>query len=107
MRSPNYEYLKNKWTKRHRTLQKKIIKKHKNSFEWLAQNSKQLAIGSLGGLMVLTAPVQKNAPHTQAVNITPAKLDSKAFLVSDLLSLLPETVRPLTKTEEATVSANL
>lgn len=107
MRSSSYEYLRSKWTKRHIALQKKIIKKHKNSFEWLAQNSKQLAVGSLGSLMVLTAPIQKNSPQVNTASFASAKVDNKAFLVSDLFSLLPETVRPLTEDEEVAVSAHL
>lgn len=104
MQSPNYKFLKEKWTKRHKNLQKTIIKKHKNSFDWLANNTKQLAVGSLGSLMLLTAPVQKDsASQTQVTSHFLQKVDSKAFLISDLSSALPNTVRPLSVEEETKI----
>lgn len=105
MRSSNYKFLKDRWAKRHKTLQKKLIKKHKGSFEWLAQNTKQLAIGSLGSLMLLSTPVQKDSSsQTQAVSLVSQKVDSKAFLVSDLSSALPDLLRPLSSGEETKIS---
>lgn len=108
MPSSNYKFLRDKWTKRHVALQKKIIKKHKGSFEWLANNTKQLAVGSLGSLLLLTTPIQKDQNAKVRVASQEAqKIDTKVFLISDLSKTLPDTVRPLTDTEEATISAAL
>ncbi|MBI4098339.1 MAG: hypothetical protein HY426_04870 [Candidatus Levybacteria bacterium] len=108
MRSPNYQFLKDKWTKRHKSLQKKLIQKHKGSFEWLAENSKQLAVGSLGSLLLLTSPLQKDQDaKVKVANESAQKIDTKTFLISDLSGILPDTIRPLTEGEEATISARL
>lgn len=106
MKKNNYQYLKEKWTNRHRNLQKQIAKKHKKSFKWLSENSKQLALGSLGSLLILA-----NSPQTALFNQRATaegkkaqEIDRKVFLISDLLNILPNDVRPLTSDEEVKIS---
>ncbi len=101
--SAHYEYLRDKWTKKHKDLQFTLSKKHKKSFEWLATNTKQLAMGSLGSLILLASPMQpagatKQNTSTQIQEIN--TLDPKTFLLSDLLTAIPSKVRPLTSEEE-------
>ncbi len=105
----SYSFLADKWIKKHKALQKSLIKKHKNSFEWLANNSKQLALGSLGSLLLLTSPIQKDSIKSQVkvAGQEAQRVDSKVFLVADLSKVLPDTIRPLTDSEEATISATL
>lgn len=105
MKNNNYKFLKEKWTNRHRDLQKKIARKHKKSFEWLSENSKQLAIGSLGSLLILA-----NSPQNILFNQNATAkekeaqgIDKKVFLISDLLNILPKEVRPLTEAEETKI----
>lgn len=100
----NYKFLAEKWTEKHRGLQKDIAKKHKKSFEWLSNNSKQLAVGSLSGLMLLTAPVKPPTEMaTHVASQTAQKIDSRAFLLADLASSVPQEVRPLTDEEEVKI----
>lgn len=106
MKKNNYQYLKERWTSRHRNLQKQIAKKHKKSFKWLSENSKQLALGSLGSLLILA-----NSPQTTLFNQSATaegkkaqEIDRKVFLISDLLNILPSEVRPLTSDEEVKIS---
>lgn len=105
MQSQNYKFLKDKWTKQHKNLQKTLIKKHKSSFEWLSQNSKQLAVGSLGSLLILTSPVQKDAIN-DGKNATQSaqEINNRTFLISDLAPILPPNVRPLTSDEETKIA---
>lgn len=109
MQSPNYQRLVDKWTKRHRELSENIAKKHKNSFEWLANNSKQLAVGSLGSLILLSSPIQKDSMNAKVrvANEEAQKINTSVFLITDLSKQLPDIVRPLTNTEEAAISATL
>jgi hypothetical protein len=108
MQSSNYQFLVDKWTKKHRDLQETIAQKHKSSFEWLANNSKQLAVGSLGSLVLLTSPVKDNmTTRVRVANQEAQKINTNIFLITDLSKMLPDIVRPLTNTEEATISANL
>lgn len=104
-----YAYLADRWTKKHKALSENLIKKHKSSIEWLNNNSKQLALGSLGGLIILTSPIPKNYAQTQTrvTNEGAQKIDNKVFLIADLSRSLPEQVIPLTSTQEATISAEL
>ncbi|MEK7159930.1 MAG: hypothetical protein AAB702_00415 [Patescibacteria group bacterium] len=101
-----YEHLKTVWTKRHKELEKEIFEKHKDSFEWLSQNSKQFAVGSLAGLFLLTSPIIPKIPtaFSSASAEINKIIDKKIFLVYDLKNILPSEVRPLTQEEEANVS---
>lgn len=104
--SPYYEYLKEKWSLRHNLLQKEIFEKHKDSFEWLSNNSKQFAVGSLAGIFLLTSPIIPKIPTTfssASAEINQA-IDKKVFLVYDLKNALPGEVRPLTVPEESNIS---
>ena len=51
-KTPHYEYLKNKWTLRHRAIQNKFWDNHGGIL-------KHLATGSLGGLMLLSTAIIK------------------------------------------------
>ena len=101
----NYKFLAEKWTERHKELEKEIAKKHLKTFEWLTNNSKQLAVGSLSGLMLLTHPVQDpNDLIIKTASAQEMRIDSKTFLVTDLASALPQEIRALSDIEEANVS---
>lgn len=101
-----YEHLKKVWTKRHKELQKEIFENHKDSIDWLSQNSKQFAVGSLAGLFLLTSPIVPKIPtaFSSASAQVNKIIDKKVFLVYDLKSVLPNEVRPLTFQEETNIS---
>jgi len=97
----HYKYLAEKWTKKHQDLSKNVAKKHKKSYEWLTNNSKQLAVGSLSGLLLLTTPAGTIAERsTQVAEAQIPSIDSKTFLTSNLSGIVPQDVRPLTEDEE-------
>lgn len=101
-----YEHLKELWSKRHKELEKEIFEKHKESFHWLSENSKQFAVGSLAGLFLLTSPITPKIPSSfsSASAEVNKSIDKRAFLIYDLKSVLPDEVRPLTQEEEKGVS---
>lgn len=105
-KNPTYEHLKKVWTKRHKELEKEIFNKHKDSFDWISENSKQFAVGSLAGLFLLTSPIIPKIPtaFSSASAEINKIIDKKIFLVYDLKNILPSEVRPLTQGEEASVS---
>lgn len=103
-RSVHYSHLLKKWTEKHKKLQKEIFDKHKDAFEWLEDNSKQLAIGSAAGIFLLTSPIIPQIPSSfSAATQAAQSIDKKAFLVYDLKNVLPNEVRPLTTDEEVKV----
>lgn len=108
--SKHYAHLKQKWTAHHKKLQKKLWRKHKDSLNWLLDNSKQLAVGSLGSLMLLTTPsaIALSSPHAliSSAQIT-KNIEKSVFLVSDLSNLLPKEVQPLTPQEEELIVQTL
>lgn len=106
--SLHYKHLAEKWINKHKKLQKDIFEKHKDAFEWLEENSKQLAVGSIAGLFLLTSPIVPKIPTSFASDSSQTTpVDKKIFLVYDLKSVLPQDVRPLTADEEASISAVL
>ena len=109
MQNKQYQFLKDRWVKKHRSLQESLSEKHRSSFQWLSENSKQLALGSLGGLMILTSPLHKTSPNPQVkvASQEAQKIDNKVFLISDLLNILPNEVRPLTPEEETKIGGVL
>ncbi len=97
------------WTQRHEKLSKEIFKSHKESFEWLADSSKQLTVGSLAGLFLLTQPIVAKIPVTfsQSMHQANNTVDKKTFLVFELKSILPDHVQSLTPQQEQSVSTVL
>ncbi len=102
----SYQFLKEKWSSRHVELQKNLFKKHKDSVDWLTTNTKQLALGSLSGLMLLAAPVQQGPVDSQikVASESAQKIDNKVFVIADLSKALPQEVRPLSQNEESSVA---
>lgn len=109
----HFEHLKEKWTKKHRKLHNKLWKKHKKALNWALDKSKKLAIGSgFAGAMLLTASpgVISNilpTPDASAQAQSTQNIDKKALLIYDLLQVLPDSVRPLTKPEEDVIAQTL
>ncbi|QQG43602.1 MAG: hypothetical protein HYW45_01120 [Candidatus Daviesbacteria bacterium] len=103
-KKPQFQDLKNKWTARHRSLQNKLWDKHSQALNWLGKNvpGKQLAIGSLGGLMLLTTPASTALNNQQYLNSATivAQEDQNTLLAKRLKEALPADVRPLTTIEE-------
>ena len=106
-KSFHYQHLKKKWLKRQEEIEKQILEKHKESFDWLSQNSKQLAVGSLAGLFLLANPITAQLPSTMSAVINPqttTNIDQNTFVIYDLYNVLPKEVRPLTSDEETKIA---
>jgi len=103
-----FHSLLSKWGKRHKELQEQLVEKHKEAFVNLGDNTKQIAIGSLGGILLLANPVHPlltAGTNTSPSHITQTpQIDKKVFLISDLDKALPDRVRPLSPEEEKNIS---
>ena len=101
----HYQFLADKWTNRHRKLQSEIFENHKDAFKWLVETSKQLVVGSLASIFLLSPTIVSKMPS--ALSTASAKatqtIDKRVFLVYDLKNVLPDQVRPLTSDEEKNV----
>lgn len=92
---PNhFSILKNKLQERHDDIKGRLVEKHKEAFDWLSSNTKQLAAGTMGSLLLLssqTAPLitdgNEKTQQEQFIDV-PENL----FMVADLKQYLPTTV---------------
>lgn len=102
-KKPHYEYLRKKWTARHRSLQNKLWEKHRDSLNWLTA-------GGLGSILLLTAPNPHvlPLPHaTETRNDIVAGFDQNSILAEELKADLPEEIRPLNLGEEEKILQTL
>ncbi len=98
-KKPHYEYLRQKWVGRHRAIQNKFWEKHGSSL-------KHLALGSLGGLMLLSAPAHQELPAPQLTFSRDDVLkgyDKNVLLAQSLSDKIPVEVRSLEPLEERDV----
>lgn len=107
--TPIYKKLADKWIAKHRDLQEKLWAKHGDTINDFIYNTKNFAIGSISGLMLLSSPAAALIAPPQQVAVQESKLpvDKSVFLISDLNSIVPKDVRPLTPEEESSISAVL
>lgn len=93
-KKPHYEYLRKKWTARHRAAVDNFWSLHGESL-------KKLALSSVGSLMLLSSP-----SPTPAVNLTTSRedilknYDQNVLLAQQLQDKLPQEIRPLNLLEE-------
>ncbi len=99
-KQPHYEYLKNKWTKKHENIHSNLWSRHGDTL-------KRIAAGSLGSLMILASPPQQMLPSPVAIVSTDDVIkgfDKNVLLASQLREKLPQEVTSLTTDEEKEVT---
>lgn len=111
-KKPAYERLRKKWTGRHKALQDNLWTKHTESFNWLTRNipARQLAVGGLGGLMLLSTPAVGVIPTTNIIHANEeivAQKDNNRELGQKLANIVPKEDRKLTTEEDQQLSALL
>ncbi|HVT01302.1 MAG TPA: hypothetical protein VHE53_03675 [Patescibacteria group bacterium] len=105
-----YQNLRDKWSTKHKELQKSLWEKHGNIIDDFVTGTRNFAIGSVSALMLLSSPVANNMlPPSTAITVQEEHLpvSKNVFLINDLSNILPQEVRPLTTDEESSVSAVL
>ena len=106
-KKPYYEHLRKKWAAKHRSLQTNIWDKHKSALDWIGKNipGRQLALGSLSGLMLLTTPATNlSNSHlvAQGQEIT-SDTDNNILLAGKLKEVMPKEIGVLTPEEEESI----
>ncbi|OGE64984.1 hypothetical protein A3I48_01015 [Candidatus Daviesbacteria bacterium RIFCSPLOWO2_02_FULL_36_7] len=95
-KNPHYEYLRKKWIVRHHAIQNKFWEKHGDAV-------KHLALGSLGGLMLLYTPYKQQLSFPELIVSRDDVLkgyDQNVLLAEVLSDKVPGEVRPLSTVEE-------
>lgn len=104
----HYKFLAEKWTNRHKKFQEKIFTEHGDLFRWFADNSKQMFVGSLAGILLLASPAVEKVPQAISSGAAQIKtIDKRVFLVYDLKNVLPQQIESLTPEQETEVSGIL
>ncbi len=101
-KKPGFEYLRKKWSARHRASQNRFWEKHGEAL-------KQVAIGSLGGLMLLT-PAKSLTVQTHLFASRDDVLkgyDKNVLLAESLSDKIPKDLSPLEKQEEMSIVETL
>lgn len=109
---PHYEHLRKKWVGRHRVIRNKLWSKHKGSLDWLTKNisPRHLALGSLGGLLLLTGHQPQALPIPELAQSRDDILkgyDQNVLLAQQLSDDVPDQIRPLDPDEETAIIAIL
>lgn len=97
---PHYEYLRNKWSLRHQAIQNNFWEKHGDSL-------KHFALGSLGGLLLLSSPHQDLLPSPNLIVSSDDVLkgyDRNVLLAQGLSDKIPKDVKPLDSLEEKDIT---
>lgn len=99
-KKPTYEYLRKRWTARHRSAQTNFWEKHGSSL-------KHLAVGSLGGLMLVSSPSNQKLPSSNLIvsrDDVIKNYDKNVLLAQELSDKVPKEVRPLNSLEEENIT---
>ncbi|MDO8573223.1 MAG: hypothetical protein Q7R77_00550 [Candidatus Daviesbacteria bacterium] len=100
-KKPSFEYLRKKWLLRHQNIQNDFWDKHGDSL-------KHLAIGSLGGLMLLSSPANNLQLPVHSVMASRddvlANYDQNVLLAEALSEKIPQEVRMLQPSEEREIA---
>jgi len=97
-KKPHFEYLRQKWTGKHKALHEKLFDKHK-------EVGRQLAISGIGSLMLLTTPAVGLLPAGKltASGQIDSDIDRNALLSAELADKVPTQMQALTTDEEAQI----
>ena len=111
--SNTYRTLAKKWIDRHKQLQEELWASHGDVIHDFVNGTKSFAISSISGLMLLSSPAAAGLlPPSTSLAVQDQKfpvesdkigIDKSVFLVSDLSSIVPGQVRPLTLEEENSI----
>lgn len=106
MQDKHYKELKQKLETRNQSIKERIVTKHKEAFDWVQDNTKQLAAGAMGGLLLLTTPVVGYLPKPENTTQNSQFVDipEHLFVVSELKGYLPDNGTSLIPQQEEKVS---
>jgi hypothetical protein len=103
----HFQILRDKWINKHKNIQKRILKKHRAASKWVLKNSKNIAVSSVTGLLMLAHPANASI-ISDNIKPEPPKEANTYRNVNEFIKILkdalPEKVQPLTKEEEVAVS---
>lgn len=106
----HYSNLKNKLETRNKSLKERLVQKHQLAFKWAQSNTKQIAAGAFGSLLLLTSPATNFLPKSEEIAVQGSQfvdIPQNLFVINDLKPYLPDNVGPLIPLQEDKVSGIL
>lgn len=101
-----FDYLKEKWEEKHKIVQENLWKKHGETLNWFAENTRNLALGSMSSVLLLSGP--QGLRIAPPLSVIPQEkfisIEHTTFFISDLYKSLPQEVRELTVDEERSIT---
>ena len=102
----HFQHLKGKLETRNKSLKEKLAYKHREALEWAINNTRQLAAGAMGSVMLLSSPTLNLLPsqtstvnHEQFINVP-----DNLFVVNDITPYLPEDIDNFVPQQEEKVA---
>lgn len=100
-----FQNLKQKLESRHSQIKQSLVDKHWNAFSWASSNTKQIAAGALGSILLLTAPVSQSvSSNEKLVKEQFVDVPDNLFMVTDLNSYIPHDVGDLIPSQEVKIA---
>ncbi|MDO8269668.1 MAG: hypothetical protein Q7T54_03295 [Candidatus Levybacteria bacterium] len=102
----HYGNLKMRLESRNRSLKEKLLGRHREAFEWAINNTRQLAAGAMGSVLLLSSPTINLLPSTEVVSANQQFVDvpDNLFVVSEVNQYLPSDVGKLLLSQEEKIS---
>lgn len=100
--------LKARLEKKHNEIKENLVEKHKDAFSWVSSNSKQIAAGTMGGILLLTPPnlrLTDNKP--QHVEQQFMELPENMMVMTQVAPLLPSEVDSMDPVNEGKIASAL
>ena len=99
---PHYKQRRDQLEQRNKGLKERIVEKHKEAFEWASNNTKQIAAGAMGSLLLLAAPTASllPKPHDNVEAREFIDVPENIFMISDVKQYLPDKVGELLPAQE-------
>lgn len=102
----NFSLIKSKLEKRHSEIKENLVQKHKEAFNWVTNNTAQLAAGAMGSVLLLSTPtaplLASGNTHTQEEKLL--QLPEHMFVIADVKPYLPDTVQVLLPQQEEKIA---
>ncbi len=102
----HFNGLKKKLESRNQSLREKLVSRHKDAFDWAINNTKQLAAGAMGSVLLLSSPAVQLLPLPSSTSANQTFLDvpDNLFVVADVKEYLPEDISSFNPQQEEKVA---
>lgn len=104
----SYKHLKERLEKKHSVIKENLVTRHKEAFSWLSNNTKQMALGTMGGILLLTPPnLHLTDGKAQHVEERYQEFPEDMFVMASVSPLLPPDINNMNAENESKIASIL